>query len=60
MISVSVFERGRANEFISRADVVSLLHVKPSKAYNLLKALTDRGKLEPINKGHYAKYRIAE
>ena len=55
-----VLNLARANEFISRADVVSLLHVKPSKAYNLLKTLTDRGKLEPINKGHYAKYKITE
>lgn len=55
-----ILNLARTNEYISRADVVSLLHVKPSKAYNLLKALADHGKLEPINKGHYAKYRITE
>ena len=44
-------------DFISRADVVQLLHVSPSKAYTLLKKLTEQGQLEPVNKGHYAKYR---
>ena len=53
-----ILNLAREYEFISRADIVSLLHVKPSKAYTLLKALADRGKLEPINKGRYAKYRL--
>lgn len=43
--------------FVSRADVVQLLHVSPSKAYNLLKKQVEQGQLEPVNKGHYAKYR---
>ena len=29
----------------------------PSKAYTLLKKLVAQGILEPVNKGHYAKYR---
>lgn len=53
-----ILNLARANEFISRADVVNLLHVKPPKAYNLLRTLVNRGELEPINKGHYAKYRL--
>lgn len=44
------------NDFISRADVVQLLHVPDNKAYRLLKKLVEQGVLEAINKGHYAKY----
>ncbi len=44
-------------DYLSRADVIQLLHVSPSKAYTLLKKLVLQGVLEPINKGHYAKYR---
>lgn len=46
------------HEFISRADVMNLLHVKDSKAYSLLKSLVSQGKLMPINKGRYAKYQL--
>lgn len=46
----------RSRDFISRKDVVELLHVKESKAYSILKALADRGDLIAINKGRYAKY----
>ena len=46
----------RGRDFISRKDVVELLHVKESKAYSILKALADRGDLIAINKGRYAKY----
>lgn len=53
-----ILNLARSNNFISRADVVNLLHVKDSKAYNLLKKLTDEGHLIPINKGRYAKYKI--
>ena len=44
------------NDFISRADVVQLLHVPDNKAYRLLKKLVEQGVLVAINKGHYAKY----
>ena len=44
-------------DYLSRADVVQLLHVSPSKAYTLLKKLVIQGLLEPVNKGHYAKYK---
>lgn len=53
-----ILNLARSNNFISRADVVNLLHVKDSKAYSLLKKLTDEGHLIPINKGRYAKYKI--
>lgn len=46
------------NDFISRADVVQLLHVPDNKAYRLLKKLVEQGALVAINKGHYAKYAI--
>lgn len=52
-----IINLAKTNEFISRADVVQLLHVDDNKAYRLLKGLADQGILEPVNKGRYAKYR---
>ena len=52
-----IINLAKTNDFISRADVVQLLHVDDNKAYRLLKALADQGILEPVNKGRYAKYR---
>lgn len=52
-----IINLAKTNDFISRADVVQLLHVDDNKAYRLLKALVNQGILEPINKGRYAKYR---
>lgn len=54
-----IINLAKTNEFISRADVVHLLHVDNNKAYRLLKSLVDQGVLEPINKGRYAKYRYS-
>lgn len=54
-----IMNLAKNTEYLSRADVVELLHVSPSKAYTLLKKLSDQGKLEPVNKGHYAKYRYS-
>ena len=51
-----IINLAKTNEFISRADIVQLLHVDNNKAYRLLKSLADQGVLEPINKGRYAKY----
>lgn len=48
------------NEYISRADVVQLLHVDENKAYYLIKKLVERGRLKAANKGRYAKYTLAE
>ena len=54
-----IINLAKTNEFISRADVVQLLHVDNNKAYRLLKSLADQGVLEPINKGRYAKYHFS-
>ncbi len=52
-----IINLAKSTDYLSRADVVQLLHVSPSKAYILLKKLVAQGQLEPVNKGHYAKYR---
>lgn len=52
-----IIHLAKSNEFISRADVVQLLHVSASKAYHLMKKLVTEAKLAPVNKGHYAKYK---
>ena len=52
-----IINLAKNTDYLSRADVVQLLHVSPSKAYTLLKKLVSQGVLEPVNKGHYAKYR---
>lgn len=52
-----IINLAKSNEFISRADVIQLLHVDGNKAYRLLKTLVEQKTLEPINKGRYAKYR---
>ena len=53
-----IVNMSKNTEFVSRADVVNLLHVSNSKAYTLLKRLVDLGILEPVQKGRYAKYRL--
>lgn len=53
-----IVNMAKSNEFISRADVMNLLHVNAPKAYTLLKALVDQDVLQPINKGRYAKYKL--
>ncbi len=53
-----ILSLARKNVFISRADVVQLLHVNEAKAYRLLKHLAAQNLLEPVNKGRYAKYRL--
>ena len=52
-----IINLAKNTDYLSRADVVQLLHVSTSKAYTLLKKLVSQGVLEPVNKGHYAKYR---
>lgn len=53
-----IINLAKNNDFISRADVMELLHVDSHKAYNLLKNLVDKGVLGPVNKGRYSKYRF--
>lgn len=48
----------RENEFISKSDVVQLLHVSEDRAYYLIKKLVDTNILRIVQKGHYAKYQI--
>ncbi len=55
-----IINLAKTNDFIARADVVQLLHVDDNKAYRLLKGLVNQGILEPVNKGHYAKYRYRD
>lgn len=52
-----IINLAKNSEYISRADVIQLLHVSPSKAYMLLKKLVDQQVFKPVNKGHYAKYK---
>lgn len=52
-----IINLAKTTDFISRADVVQLLHVDDNKAYRLLKGLAEQKILEPVNKGRYAKYR---
>ena len=44
------------NEFISKADVVNLLHVSESQALYYIKKLIEKGELRAVQKGRYAKY----
>ena len=53
-----IIQLAKTNEYISRSDVVQLLHVSENKAYQLLRKLVDRDILVRVNSGHYAKYRI--
>ena len=48
----------RENDYISKSDVVELLHVSENRAYYLIKKLIDANVLEAVQKGHYAKYRL--
>jgi len=48
-----------SQDYISRTDVVNLLHINAPSAYRALKKLSDNGKLEPVNKGRYSKYRLS-
>lgn len=55
-----IINLAKANDYISRADVIELLHINYGKAYTLLKRLVDKNRLKPINKGRYAKYQYLE
>ena len=48
-----------SQDFISRSDVMDLLHITAPSAYRALKKLVNEGKLEPMNKGRYSKYRLS-
>lgn len=42
--------------YVTRSNVVSLLHISESTAYKLLKSMAEQGKLKLGSKGKYAKY----
>ncbi len=48
----------KESDYISKADVIQLLHVSESRAYYLIKKLVKSNVLEVVQKGHYAKYRF--
>lgn len=53
-----ILNLAKKNEFISRADVVELLHVNERRASYLLKKLTDAKKLKIMKKGRYTRYSL--
>ncbi len=55
-----VLTMAQKSEYISKADVVALLHVDGNKAYQILKKLVKSRELQLIQAGKYAKYKIAE
>ena len=50
----------RENKFISKADVVKLLHVDDNRAAYLIRKLVAQKVLEPVQKGRYANYRLVK
>lgn len=55
-----IINLAKSHTFISRADVVQLLHVDENKAYRLIKKLVEQGFLQKIQSGRYAKYQYTK
>lgn len=55
-----IINLAKSHTFISRADVVQLLHVDENKAYRLIKKLVEQGLLQKIQSGRYAKYQYTK
>ena len=53
-----ILSLAKSNEFISKNDVVELLHLNKDQTYRILKKMVERGSLEMVNKGKYTKYKI--
>jgi ATP-dependent DNA helicase RecG len=53
-----VLSLASSQNYISRADVMHLLHITGSCAYRVLNKLVKNGRIVPVNKGRYAKYRL--
>ncbi|MDD3395735.1 MAG: putative DNA binding domain-containing protein [Acidaminococcaceae bacterium] len=53
-----VVQYAKGTEYITRADIETLLHITKSQAYNLVKQLVKADLIELINSGHHAKYKI--
>lgn len=52
-----VINFAKTNGHIARSDVVKLLRITETAAYNLLRKLVESGDLIPVNKGRHARYR---
>lgn len=55
-----ILNLAKENKYISKSDVVQLLHVDINHAYRLLKKLVDGKKIEGVTKGKYAKYKLVK
>ena len=53
-----ILSLAKKNQYISRADIVQLLHVTENRAYYLLRKLVDDNKIISVNKGRYSKYKL--
>lgn len=53
-----VMQYATGAEYITRADIETLLHITKSQAYNIVKQLVKADIIELINSGHHAKYKI--
>ena len=53
-----ILSLAKKNKFISRADVVELLHVNERRASYLLQKLTEAEKLKIMKKGRYTRYSL--
>ena len=51
-----VIKLAKHQGFISRSDVIELLHVSPAQAYYILKKLVKGGRLQLLGKGAASKY----
>lgn len=54
-----IMKLAHTKEYLTRKDVVELLHVSPSQAYRLLKKLSDGGKLIRSGNTSAAQYKLA-
>ncbi|MBQ7930880.1 MAG: putative DNA binding domain-containing protein [Clostridia bacterium] len=55
-----ILNLAKKNEFISRADVVELLHINENRAYYLLRKLVKNEMLILVNGGRGAKYQLKQ
>ena len=48
------------NGIVTKQNIVELLNISPTQAYSVIKQLQKEGKIELVNGGKYAKYRLIE
>ncbi len=51
-----VLKYAKEQGYVTRGDVIGLLHITPSQAYRILRNLADKKELKLEGKGKYAKY----